>query len=48
MAFQQSRRGDHLAAFLLLTPSRGGLAASLRADSPKLPIEIWYGEDLTE
>jgi len=37
----------HLAAFLLLTPSRGGLAASLRRWSPKSPIEIWYGKDLT-
>jgi hypothetical protein len=29
------------------TPSRGGLAASLRGYSPKWPIAIGYGGDLT-
>src|SRR5687767_11137193 len=47
-AFQQSYRGDHLAAFLLLTTFRGGLAASLRGYSPTWPIEIWYCEDPTQ
>ena len=46
--FQHSQQGDRLAALLLPTPSRGGLAASSRGYSPKWPIEIWYGEDLTQ
>jgi hypothetical protein len=48
LRFQQNHRGDYLAALLLLIRSRGGLVASLRAYSPKWPIEIWYGEDLTQ
>jgi hypothetical protein len=48
LAFQQSQQDDHLAAFLLLIPYRGGLAASFRDYWLKWPIEIWYGEDLTQ
>jgi hypothetical protein len=46
--FQRSQQGDRLAAFLLPTPSGGGLAASSSGYSPKWPIEIWYREDLTQ
>jgi hypothetical protein len=48
MALQQSQKGERLAAVLRPTRPRGGLAASSRGYSPKLPIEIWYGEELTE
>ena len=46
--FSESRQGERLAAVLLPIPSRGGLAASSRGHSPQWPIEIWYGEELTQ
>jgi len=47
MTFQQSHGGERLAAILVPTSPRGGLAALSRAYSPRLPIEICYGEELT-
>ena len=46
--FSESQQGERLAAVLFPIPSRGGLAASSSGYSPKWPIEIWYGEELTQ
>jgi len=46
--FSESQQGERLAAVLFPIPSRGGLAASSSAYSPKWPIAIWYGEEVTQ
>jgi hypothetical protein len=45
---QRSHQGERLAAMVIWSRLRGGLAASYVAASLNWPIVIWYGEELTE